>query len=131
MMQHSTRASAGPVSRPYATGPLTKKRTGTIDVDVGDRAVDYIKWQAGRQPLFLRVNFTDIRHRVHRSTEGRSCRISELALKTNAEPVIRRRMTDNGLRSLFQAAPRRIARRRAVPRVRRSGAALRAVSARL
>jgi arylsulfatase len=40
------------------TIPLTKKRTGTIDVDVGDRAVDYIKWQAGRQPLFLRVNFT-------------------------------------------------------------------------
>ena len=72
------------------TSPLTKKRTGTINVDVANRAVDYIKWQAqAGKPFFLWANFTHIRHRVHRSTEGRSCRISELALKTNAETVIR------------------------------------------
>ena len=28
------------------TSPLTKKRTGTINVDVANRAVDYIKRQA-------------------------------------------------------------------------------------
>ena len=28
------------------TSPLTKKRMGTIDDDVADRAVDYIKWWA-------------------------------------------------------------------------------------
>jgi arylsulfatase len=48
------------------TGPLTKKRMETIDDDIADRAVDFIKRQnsAGR-PFFIWVNFTHMHLRTH------------------------------------------------------------------
>ena len=54
------------------TGPLTKKRMETIDDDIADRAVDYIKRQAqAGQPFFLWVNFTHMHFRTHVKPESR------------------------------------------------------------
>jgi arylsulfatase A-like enzyme len=48
------------------TGPLTKARMLTIDDDIADRAVDFIKRQntAGK-PVFVWVNFTHMHLRTH------------------------------------------------------------------
>jgi arylsulfatase A-like enzyme len=56
----------------HDTGPLTKKRMETIDDDIADRAVDYIKRQvrAGK-PFFLWVNFTHMHFRTHVKPESR------------------------------------------------------------
>ena len=53
------------------TGPLTKKRMETIDDDVADRAVDFIKRQnkAGK-PAFVWVNFTHMHFRTHTKPES-------------------------------------------------------------
>lgn len=54
------------------TGPLTKKRMETIDDDVADRAVDYIRRQAqAGKPFFLWVNFTHMHLRTHVKPESR------------------------------------------------------------
>jgi arylsulfatase len=48
------------------TGPLTKKRMETIDDDVADRAVDFIKrMNAAGKPAFVWVNFTHMHLRTH------------------------------------------------------------------
>ena len=48
------------------TGPLTKKRMETIDDDVADRAVEFIKRQAkADKPFFVWVNFTHMHLRTH------------------------------------------------------------------
>ena len=48
------------------TGPLTKKRMETIDDDVADRAVDFIKRQKNEnKPFFVWVNFTHMHLRTH------------------------------------------------------------------
>jgi len=48
------------------TGPLTRKRMETIDDDVAERAVDYIKRQAkADKPFFVWVNFTHMHFRTH------------------------------------------------------------------
>ena len=48
------------------TGPLTKKRMETIDDDIADRSVEYIKKQAeAGQPFFLWTNFTHMHFRTH------------------------------------------------------------------
>jgi arylsulfatase A-like enzyme len=48
------------------TGPLTKKRMETIDDDVAQRSVAYIKRQAtANKPFFLWVNFTHMHLRTH------------------------------------------------------------------
>jgi len=53
------------------TGPLTKKRMETIDDDVADRSVEFIKRQnrAGK-PVFLWVNFTHMHFRTHTKAES-------------------------------------------------------------
>ena len=53
------------------TGPLTKKRMETIDDDVADRAVDFIKRQnqAGK-PAFVWVNFSHMHFRTHTKPES-------------------------------------------------------------
>ena len=53
------------------TGPLTKKRMETIDDDIADRAVDFIKRQnkAGK-PFFVWVNFTHMHFRTHVKPES-------------------------------------------------------------
>ena len=53
------------------TGPLTKKRMETIDDDIADRAVDFIKRQkkAGK-PFFVWVNFTHMHFRTHTKPES-------------------------------------------------------------
>jgi arylsulfatase len=53
------------------TGPLTKKRMVTIDDDIADRAVDFIKRQheAGK-PMFVWVNFTHMHLRTHTKPES-------------------------------------------------------------
>ena len=53
------------------TGPLTKKRMETIDDDIADRAVDFIKRQnkAGK-PAFVWVNFTHMHFRTHTKPES-------------------------------------------------------------
>ncbi len=53
------------------TGPLTKKRMETIDDDIADRAVDFIKRQndAGK-PAFVWVNFTHMHFRTHVKPES-------------------------------------------------------------
>jgi len=53
------------------TGPLTKKRMETIDDDIANRAVDFIKRQktAGK-PFFLWVNFTHMHLRTHTKPES-------------------------------------------------------------
>jgi len=53
------------------TGPLTKKRMETIDDDVADRAVDFIKRQkAANKPMFVWVNFTHMHLRTHVKPES-------------------------------------------------------------
>src|SRR5215475_8167644 len=48
------------------TGPLTKQRMVTIDDDIANRAVDFIKRQhKGGKPLFVWVNFTHMHFRTH------------------------------------------------------------------
>jgi arylsulfatase len=48
------------------TGPLTRKRMETIDDDVADRAVEFIKRQAkADKPFFVWVNFTHMHLRTH------------------------------------------------------------------
>jgi arylsulfatase len=48
------------------TGPLTKKRMETIDDDIADRAVDFIKRQhEADKPFFVWVNFTHMHLRTH------------------------------------------------------------------
>jgi arylsulfatase len=53
------------------TGPLTKKRMVTIDDDIANRAVDFIKRQrqAGK-PIFVWVNFTHMHFRTHTKPES-------------------------------------------------------------
>jgi arylsulfatase len=53
------------------TGPLTKARMVTIDDDIADRAVDFIKRQnkAGK-PAFVWVNFTHMHFRTHTKPES-------------------------------------------------------------
>ena len=53
------------------TGPLTKERMVTIDDDVANRAVDFIKRQhdAGK-PMFVWVNFTHMHFRTHTKPES-------------------------------------------------------------
>jgi len=53
------------------TGPLTKKRMETIDDDIADRSVDYLKRQkAAGKPVFLWVNFTHMHFRTHTKPES-------------------------------------------------------------
>jgi arylsulfatase A-like enzyme len=48
------------------TGPLTKARMVTIDDDIADRAVDFIKRQNSiGKPAFVWVNFTHMHFRTH------------------------------------------------------------------
>ncbi|HEY2785530.1 MAG TPA: arylsulfatase [Fimbriiglobus sp.] len=48
------------------TGPLTKKRMETIDDDIAERSVDFIKRQSSAgKPFFLWVNFTHMHARTH------------------------------------------------------------------
>ncbi len=48
------------------TGPLTKKRMETIDDDIADRAVDFIKREVDAdKPFFVWVNFTHMHFRTH------------------------------------------------------------------
>jgi arylsulfatase A-like enzyme len=53
------------------TGPLTKARMVTIDDDIANRAVDFIKRQnkAGK-PAFVWVNFTHMHFRTHTKPES-------------------------------------------------------------
>jgi arylsulfatase len=53
------------------TGPLTKARMVTIDDDIANRSVDYIKrqQQAGK-PFFVWVNFTHMHFRTHTKPES-------------------------------------------------------------
>ena len=53
------------------TGPLTKARMVTIDDDIANRAVDFIKRQhdAGK-PMFVWVNFTHMHFRTHTKPES-------------------------------------------------------------
>ncbi len=63
----------GPVGKQTIedTGPLTKKRMETIDDDVADRTVDYIKRQheAGN-PFFVWCNFTHMHLYTHTEAES-------------------------------------------------------------
>jgi len=53
------------------TGPLTKKRMETIDDDIADRAVDFIKREAeADKPFFVWVNFTHMHFRTHPKPES-------------------------------------------------------------
>jgi arylsulfatase len=53
------------------TGPLTMKRMETIDDDIADRSVDYLKRQkAAGKPIFLWVNFTHMHFRTHTKPES-------------------------------------------------------------
>jgi arylsulfatase A-like enzyme len=53
------------------TGPLTKKRMETVDDDVADRAVDFIKRQnAAGKPAFVWVNFSHMHFRTHTKPES-------------------------------------------------------------
>ncbi len=53
------------------TGPLTKERMVTIDDDIANRAVDFIKREkdAGK-PFFVWVNFTHMHFRTHTKPES-------------------------------------------------------------
>jgi arylsulfatase A-like enzyme len=54
------------------TGPLTKKRMETIDDDVANRAVDFIRRQSeARKPFFVWVNFTHMHFRTHVKPESK------------------------------------------------------------
>jgi len=53
------------------TGPLTKKRMETIDDDIADRSVDFIKRQnSASTPFFVWVNFTHMHLRTHTKPES-------------------------------------------------------------
>ncbi|MGE0053397.1 MAG: arylsulfatase [Hyphomicrobium sp.] len=53
------------------TGPLTRKRMETIDDDVTDRAVDFIKRQVNdKKPFFVWVNTTHMHARTHTKPES-------------------------------------------------------------
>ena len=53
------------------TGPLTKKRMETIDDDIANRAVDFIKREANaKKPFFVWVNFTHMHLRTHAKPES-------------------------------------------------------------
>ncbi len=54
------------------TGPLTRKRMETIDDDIADRSVDFIKRQAkADKPFFAWVNFTHMHLRTHAKPESK------------------------------------------------------------
>ncbi|MCI4678702.1 arylsulfatase [Rhodoblastus acidophilus] len=63
----------GPVGKQVCkdTGPLTKARMVTIDDDIANRAVDFIKreHEAGK-PFFVWVNFTHMHFRTHTKPES-------------------------------------------------------------
>jgi arylsulfatase len=53
------------------TGPLTKARMVTIDDDVANRSVDFIKRQSqANKPFFIWVNFTHMHLRTHTKPES-------------------------------------------------------------
>ena len=53
------------------TGPLTKKRMETIDDDIAERSVEYIKKQAAAgEPFFIWTNFTHMHFRTHTKPES-------------------------------------------------------------
>jgi arylsulfatase len=53
------------------TGPLTKKRMETIDDDIANRSVEYVKAQADDgQPFFMWTNFTHMHLRTHTKPES-------------------------------------------------------------
>jgi len=53
------------------TGPLTKERMLTIDDDIANRAVDFIKRQtSANKPFFVWVNFTHMHFRTHTKPES-------------------------------------------------------------
>jgi arylsulfatase len=53
------------------TGPLTKKRMETIDDDIADRSVDFIKKEnAAGKPVFVWVCFTHMHFRTHTKPES-------------------------------------------------------------
>ena len=52
------------------TGPLTKERMVTIDDDIANRAVDFIKRQKADKPFFVWVNFTHMHFRTHTKPES-------------------------------------------------------------
>lgn len=53
------------------TGPLTKKRMETIDDDIADRSVEYVKKHAQTgQPFFMWSNFTHMHFRTHPKPES-------------------------------------------------------------
>ena len=53
------------------TGPLTKKRMETIDDDIADRAVDFIKRNGkAEKPFFVWVNLTHMHFRTHAKPES-------------------------------------------------------------
>ena len=53
------------------TGPLTKKRMETIDDEIADRSVEFIKRQAkAGKPFFAWVNFTHMHFRTHVKAES-------------------------------------------------------------
>ena len=53
------------------TGPLTKKRMETIDDDIADRSVEFIKRQnSAGKPFFIWVNFTHMHLRTHTKPES-------------------------------------------------------------
>jgi arylsulfatase len=53
------------------TGPLTKARMVTIDDDIANRAVDFIKRQHdANKPIFVWVNFTHMHFRTHTKPES-------------------------------------------------------------
>ena len=66
------------------TGPLTKKRMETIDDDIANRAVDFIKREADAdKPFFVWVNFTHMHFRTHHQAGERR------PVGTLAEPLPR------------------------------------------
>ena len=53
------------------TGPLTRKRMETIDDDIANRAVDFIRRQSkAGKPFFVWVNFTHMHFRTHTKPES-------------------------------------------------------------
>ncbi len=53
------------------TGPLTKKRMETIDDDIAQRSVEYVKKQAqSGEPFFMWTNFTHMHFRTHTKPES-------------------------------------------------------------
>ncbi len=54
------------------TGPLTRKRMETVDDDIANRAVEFIKRQsAAGKPFFTWVNFTHMHFRTHVKPESK------------------------------------------------------------